>query len=92
MSNVLIMPSKSEFAKSFKDTYARLFSPFTLFVFGACWLLAVLAGKCVSGVANSTQAMQIKPRLAGALVTGVGAVYFLEGIETQALLALGIQV
>ena len=74
MSNVLIMPSKSEFAKSFKDTYARLFSPFTLFVFGACWLLAVLAGPFGTYEAMSfgLRAVYWFVVVAGAIVAGFG--------------------
>ena len=38
------MPDLSEIRKSFADTYARLFAPFTIFVFLACWIVAVMAG------------------------------------------------
>lgn len=38
------MRDLNEIRKAFAETYARLFSPLTIFIFFACWILAVTAG------------------------------------------------
>lgn len=52
----------------------------------AQWIVAVLAGLLTQRAGEGSLA----PRLAGAVVAGVGVTFFLEGVESAAFAAMGI--
>ena len=54
------------------------------------YLIALAAGYVVHSVYKATSSMDIQPRLAGAVVAGVGAFLTLEAVEGAAFAALGL--